>query len=159
MRNVKVLKRIKAGVHGYALHSEEDEGSPFSKGRSTISYRTNDLSSCLEDLVDGGWVIDGSDLPMKDARRATISGPMLDVTLEDDQVDKAPEPSDALVEGMEGVFGELTKRAKEDQDFSGLDNVGTRTYVAFWQRVGARIGRRKGDEIHWADGEVESIES
>lgn len=86
---------------------------------------------------------------------AVINGPMVDVSLEDDEVNYCPSPSPELSAGLRGDFNVLaqkqeTHRKKLGKKIPGpLDSVSISEYIKFWRYQGARIGHYENRKIVW----------
>lgn len=111
-------------------------------------------------LVEGGVVLDkrpafGS-YP-RGAMAEVMDGPMLDLDLAPKGEERCPEPSAVLLHGLQDGFLALAKKRATDQSWRGLDAVGLDVYLSRWRVLGARIGVRHGDAIHWEDGEQAPI--
>lgn len=117
----------------------------------TASTYSRDVGAYADRLIEGGWVVDKSGVPAVVGRRQTLSGPMFDVTLAAGEVDRCPQPSSIMLDGLEGVFGELAQRRADDEQWSGLDTVAVDVYAAGWAKVGARVGRKRGEIVVWED--------
>lgn len=111
---------------------------------SSISGYDKRLERAYVKLREGGWVVDKRPAFKKDyeaAYRAVISGPMDEPSLPDNAIDHW------------GV-----KIENPDLDtLKGYDYAGMGVYSAYWENLGARIGRRRGDNIVWNDGDIEPI--
>ena len=66
-------------------------------------------------------------------------------------------PSATLLAGLEGSMQRFAQMRADDDSFTGLDRVDLATFLRLWRDVGGRIGQRKGDQIHWEDGQDETI--
>ena len=82
-----------------------------------------------------------------------LSGPMVNVSLKDGDIDRCPEPSSELAFAVKGnQFGTLLKLQKESKStVRPLDSVSVSEYVRMWHEVGAQTGVIRGDTIVWDD--------
>jgi hypothetical protein len=99
---------------------------------SHISFPDNRLRPYLGELIEGGFVID--------KRAALEADPVLTA--------RTPLCDGSLPDGMRATF-----LGWRDQ----FDVVAPDVYAAWWEAHGARVGRRRGDKIVWADGAEEAI--
>lgn len=113
---------------------------------STCSITIYDkrLNAYLGNLVEGGTVIDKRTCAESDVIQYVFNGPMLKETLPSGTVDRMWEKGPMPYDGSE----------YRSSDFIALD-----LYISFWKNLGARIGKRIGDSIHWNDGEIQAIPS
>lgn len=121
-------------------------------GHGTRGYKGNRMSNyrrvprtdwILEELTEGGWFVCH---PKADSG-LRVSSPIVDTDA--DEVDPCPEPSDALIDGLEDGMHALAKLKKDDADFGGLDRVPTQVYVAWWQKRGAAIAQKVDGTLDW----------
>ncbi len=130
----------------------------FSKGVTTstsVSSYDRRFKACWARIEEGGYLLDKRPVGRDALVNGVLSGPMLDVDAT--ETSPCPKPSDAMVAGMEGAFGGLLAQRAADETWRGLDRVPMLDYLAFWAALGARVGRRIGDHIAWADGEISPI--
>lgn len=103
--------------------------------------------------------------PMADAWiKTSIGGPMLNTKLGPTEVSRF-DGRDNIVfkfmleshkEGIRNGFTQLCAMA-ENENFSGLDEVGIDIWLATKRSAGARIGRMEGKGIRWEDGSYSEI--
>ena len=123
---------------------------------TTTTYDTR-LGPNLGHLVEGGWVVDKRAAQERaDFVRNVVGGPMVDTRLSGADVDKCPAIDPFFGAALAGSFGALALLKMADEDFGGLDHVSPEAYAAFWATRGARIGRRSGNVVRWADGGPDS---
>jgi hypothetical protein len=134
-------------------------------GRTTEGAHVSSYDKRIETqyaaLVDGGVVVDkrpAFDANLKGAIKEVMDGPLLDMSLAPEAEERCPEPSDILLYGLEDTFQRWAKKRATDKGWKGLDSVGLEVYLRRWRALGARIGVRHGDTIHWEDGEEVAIQ-
>lgn len=125
--------------------------------RSTVHIYGSDLAPDLHRVVEGGHAVDLTVIPMARLIGASLNGPLLDTTIPAGEVDRCPVPSAILAAGLEGTFGLLARQKRAEPAWSGLDSVGTATYLAYWRVKGAKIGQRRGGVLAWEGGEEQPI--
>lgn len=112
--------------------------------KSSTSGMIGKLDPYLGDMLEGGIVVDKRSVPEKDIISEVFSGPMLDMDL--------PSRSKNV------VFGEPAP-CEPGEKLGGLDTISMDLYLLRWEKLGARIGYRLGNNIIWNDGEVMPIPS
>lgn len=138
---------------GIALGGPYGRGkTKFSKNSTTTSSMSSyeDLSYHYGDLVDGAPVVDKSKLSV-DQICSGLSYPNLDVDLPDGCAgdwDRQPFPFSA--------DRALAKEMGPD-GYRAAYTVSLDIHVEMCRRMGARVGKRQGDQIVWEDGGVEDI--
>jgi hypothetical protein len=109
-----------------------ENGQRFSMGFTTAS-----LTPYFGELREGGIVIDARPVGASIRMREAVSGPMVDVTL----------PSKSA-RGFGGTRTVLSMdSAGEDFDYVSMD-----IYADHWEKLGAKVGIRRGGKIHWNQG-------
>lgn len=81
-------------------------------------------------------------------------GPMVDVDLEPNAVDKCPNPSPIFAQAVAGnQFGALLAlQVVADRKKPGpLDSVDVQTYIQGWKKHGAKIGKIQNGSIVWEE--------
>lgn len=119
--------------------------NPYGSTPSSITTYDNRLENYFHRLMEGGTVIDkrpAFEANFNAAVRGVVSGPMLNPLLPDGTVNRL-------------FSGNIS--AQEAGQLSGLDNVSLDLYLAYWRKLGVRIGKRQGDSIVWEDGTIEPI--
>lgn len=123
-------------------------GSSFDKVQGDTS---SSLSGCYGKpeeyyhyLAEGAVFVDKRAVPSDSLISGVISGPMLSLSIGPNQVKTF----------ATGITEDITP----DFDPKSLDCVGINVYTEFWAKLGARIGYRRGDDMHWNDGSVEPIQ-
>ena len=126
---------------------------------STMSSYTRRLGPFLGELAPDGVVLDKWNVLDPLFTRLVISGPLVDVGLQDDEIDRCPEVPSYLLGpgGLSGGFETLAKVKQANPRWTGLDKISRKAYVELWRAAGARVGYRAGDYIQWEDGAVEPI--
>ncbi len=128
------------------------------------------LSSALEDLAEGGYVIDLRPLADHPQLRTWVfQAPMSNGRLEGDEIDRLSDEArlaaQQMLSGLGGDFQRLalfaSQRVGEPLDGSAgpFDAVSASYRAAYWGSRGARIGKRVGDTLYWSDGEQQTISS
>jgi hypothetical protein len=133
------------GVGGGGVHATAP--SQWSDTTAQITIYDRRLTPYFGDLVEGGVVIDKRPcVDRDDYVKMVVSGPIL---------------QESLPPGHKNVFDYGSPRTiipcTTEDKFSGLDYVSLDIYLALWSKMGAKIGKRVGDEIHWENGEITSI--
>lgn len=119
-------------------------------------------------LAEGGYVIDRC--PLEDHPHYSslcLRAPICNGHIEGDDIKRlskdAREFAATFSNHMEGAFSQLANAtalgdldAKEEA--GGMDYVSAAYLAAYWQKRGARVGKRKGNTIIWSDGEKQPIE-
>jgi hypothetical protein len=154
MRDNETFKMIFRG----AREGSGTVNGEYGGGASMSSYSMR-LGPFLGRVADGGTIIDKWNVEFKTAFDLAVNGPMVDVDLPEGSVDAAPEIPDYMLGpgGLQGGFLALAAVKKAKPGWRGLDRISLREYTDMWRSAGARIGIRKGDQIHWEDGVVEQI--
>lgn len=108
-------------------------------------------------IPDGTPVIDKRPaLQTPEGYQWVFRGPMVNVDLKTDQVDRCPQPSELFAAAVAGnAYGGLlamqeTSRALGESR-GPLDSVSIPEYVEGWRNVGARIGFYRSGNIVWLD--------
>lgn len=87
--------------------------------------------------------------------RHALRGPMVDVNLADDEVDRCPDPSPIFAAAVSGnQFGTLlamqsVAKAAAPAAPGPLDSVSRSAFIAGWLAVGARLGHYQNGRIVW----------
>lgn len=134
------------------------------KGSTISGYGSPDRphagDATRHDIPDGTPALDlHPALESDEGIRWAICGPMVNVDLADDEIDRCPDPSEifasAMVEASRdgnpyaGMLAthQVTKRR---QRAGSLDSVSRSEYIAGWLERGARLGRYEGGRIVWS---------
>jgi hypothetical protein len=128
-----------AGV--YAATVKVSFGS--SSSRASVTTYDPRLRCEVGNLIEGGVVVDKRTVSSDDLIHYVVAGAMLDLDL----------PA-GHCKGWGDIEPCEDAKARKGFDFVSLD-----LYLKLWRSLGARIGVRKGDEIHWEDGRVWQIPS
>jgi len=84
-----------------------------------------------------------------------IRGPMADIGLSDETVDRCPNPSsifaNAVADNQFGTLLILQKACTGSGEPGPLDSVSPRRYAQGWKARGARIGTIRNNAIVWED--------
>lgn len=115
---------------------------------SSISGYDTRLERAYVKLMEGGWVVDKRPAFERDhdaAYRAVFKGPIDEPSLPDWAISKLSMDRDVYIyyPPMDSI--------------GGTDYAGMGVYSEYWENLGARIGRRRGDNIIWNDGAIEPI--
>jgi len=117
-----------------------------SGSKSSSQIPDNRLHAYLGDLVEGGQVMDKRPcLEHPDFFLMVFSGPMLKEDLPPGTCNKAFSREVLLC------------TAADFPNLGGYDYLSLDLYTELWRQLGARIGKRIGDFIHWEDGECQPI--
>jgi len=149
---------------GIALAGAYLEGTSHGDKTSCTTYDTH-LERYYGRLVEGGIVIDKRPCGLDTIYAGVMRGPLVDVTLSPGTVKRFSEIQRAanplfLAGLLQSGWGPLLAHgmfAEPIDDYGSLDTVSLDLYIAYWGSRGARIGYRKGTEIHWTDGQIETI--
>lgn len=89
----------------------------------------------------------------------SFRSPLLNLALADQEIERCPEPSEALAAGVSGAFVtylacQTAHRASGAKTPGPLDSISCAAYVAYWRAAGARVGRLRegGTVIEWEGG-------
>jgi hypothetical protein len=132
----------------------------WGRGCSSSGYGTPERphAADMANRTDGQHIPDGCPVidkrEARDLVRAAIMGPMVNVDLADDGVDRCPVPSAMMAEALAGnQYGTLVTAQAVHRATSAapgpLDRVSTAVYVEFWRAAGARIGHYQAGRIVW----------
>lgn len=127
--------------------------TPWGKS-STTSYDKK-FETCWHQVVEGGYLIDKRPVDPGKLYDLTVHGPMLSLTATEPE--KCPEPSAMLLLGLSGAWQNLALRRAVDPEWRGLDQIPLLDYLAMWQHEGAKVGKRVGDIIEWADSTTSPV--
>lgn len=114
----------------------------FSISKISISIPDSDIEKYFVYLKEGGIVIDKRSIKSEEAINWVIKGPMLDETL-------PPNTKKVLFQG------ELA--CTDAKECSGVESVSLDLYCQLWEFLGAKIGKRVGNNIEWNDGKKSII--
>ena len=129
--------------------------------RSILSgYDRPDDPNVAKDLPDGVTVINKRDiLDNDDAIHLLISGPMVNVSLDDGEVSYLSDTLNSIVaqyakDDSGNSMGSLVRLQEQHRATAGtipgpLDQVSVPEYVKLWREVGATIGIVQGGRIVW----------
>ena len=141
-----------------------------------VSGQTVDGASCtvydrrlmpyLGEVVEGGYVLDKRSVLEEKPSLALLS-PMCRGDLPAGTVrrfrDSVPHPEEsivaqAIVQSPEHPLrGLVALMLLDGAELESFDEVAPDVFAAWWARRGARVGRRRGNEIVWANGDVTVI--
>lgn len=123
------------------------------------------LSPYLGEVVEGGYVLDKRAVLEENPALAFLS-PMCRGDLPAGTIrrfrESVPHPEDSIVaqsiitspeHPLRGLVGLMCQCA----DCESFDDVAPDVFAAWWADKGARVGRRRGNEIVWANGDVTAI--
>lgn len=123
------------------------------------SHPSDQMSHHVEPgTAEGAIVVDMRDaVATPEGYTWAIRGPMPDISLSDDAVERCPEPSpifaNAVADNQFGTLLTLQKahNAAGSTEPGPLDYVSPRTFAAGWKKRGARIGTVRKNAIVWDD--------
>ena len=150
---LRIAKLVTFGVGG--------DGVELGKGSHISGYGNPDRphASAPSDTLmipDGCPAIDMRPaVESGDGVKLAISGPMVNVDLADDDVDRCPEPSALMGVAMAGnAYGTMlavqkVSRLADPVKPGPLDKVSVKVYIGLWRDAGARIGHYMGGSIVW----------
>jgi len=151
MDKVKLLIKGHGGIIGY-------------KGEhSRVEIPSHDLDRYLYYIEENGYAMDTTVIPDDRLIPLVVRGPMVNVDLEPNQVDrfKGMEELKLIKSGLQGGFHMLADLAERIEArgvrFGGFDYVSLPIYLALYRKAGARIGIRRKNKIAWEDGAVTEI--
>ena len=148
---------LEFNLPGHVIHyiHTPEPGSSLNYSRCTLSgYERPDTfnvtgESRSDDInLEGAFVLDKRAV-LEDRPGLAVSMPMVDSELKPEAVDRCPQPSGAMLAGLQGSFKQLATIKAADPKFSGLDTVSVETFVDLWRKVGARVGRIIDGQIEW----------
>ena len=109
-----------------------------------------------KEAVDGALVYDAMDADYDAFSRMVISGPMLNLRLPPDGIERMDDHTRQIAGrmagpgGLGGAFKTLATKAATDREFSGLDYVGVGVYERLLREVpGVKFGRVQRGRIVW----------
>lgn len=117
-------------------------GVHFEGRNYTVSGGSSCFHTQLHRLAEGAVFVDKSHFTFSDLSKAVWEAPLHSFTVEEGKIDR---------------IGEGLLDYREGMPLGGFDRVSTSLFLAYWQKAGAKIGTRKGDEMHWSDGTVTEI--
>jgi hypothetical protein len=128
------------------------------------------LERALEDLTEGGYVIDLRPLADHPQLRSWVyQAPMSNGRLEGNEIDRFSDEerqaAQQMLSGLEGDFQKLAYLAAQrigeplDGGAGPFDAVSASCRAAYWGSRGARIGKRVGNILYWSDGKQQAIGS
>jgi hypothetical protein len=124
-------------------------------GSTCSGYGDPDNPHAAEGAPEGTPAIDMRNAKhSKEGIAMSVMGPMVDVDLADDEIDRCPTPSNLMAGAMKdshyGTMMALQAGHKQTSDKAGpLDKVSTNEYIRLWRIAGARIGHVYRDGIVW----------
>lgn len=128
------------GIAAAGVYAEAP--NKYSKHPASITIYDRRLRAYFGDMAEGGIVVDKRPcLEHPDFYRMVISGPMRGSWL-----------SEKTRETMHD-----TVKCHNAHEAKAFDYISTDLYLALWRDMGAKIGKRVGNEIHWEDGTKETI--
>ena len=142
-----------------------DPADPQSRGSTSGIWS---LERALEDLAEGGYVIDLRPLAAHPQLLSwVLRAPLSNGRLEDEQIERLPdevrEAARDLMPWLGGAYQWLAflaaTRSGEPADGSAgpFDGVSAASLAAYWGSRGARIGKRRGNAIDWSDGQRQPL--
>lgn len=116
----------------------------YSSTYNHISIPDGRMTCYFGDVVEGGWVVDKRPcIDREDFVHMVVCGPLL---------------KESLPDGMKlELFSNQPKVCEDAKECSGSDYVSLDLYLKLWRDMGARLGQRKDNEVHWENGEVTDI--
>lgn len=144
MARFEVLIRGNAGC--YAEMVPEDLCG--TRVRPSMSGMSSDLTAHYHELIEGGVVVDKEkcyEERFDESQHEVISGPMLDVDLPPAHM------------STNAYFSDMNYKSEPFKEGSRAIRVSLDVYLERWRKLGARVGKRVGNQIVWEDGLVENI--
>jgi len=137
--NYKVIGRGKAGWHAKTTNMSSSGGS---------------LETYVEQAAENCLVYDADKVDYALFVRLIVSGPMIDVDLPPNTVDRFTdrdrETIKNMLPGLSGGFEKIAKRAIDDETYGGLDTVSIDVYERLLRRLpGIKIGRVVKGKVVW----------
>ena len=148
-RRVEIVGAMGQGCYADGI---DEHGHQF----SVTYYRPSEQLErvAATDLSDGGWIVDKRQLANHpNAFKLVWNSPMVSLKA----ASTCPKPSDTMAAGLHGTFQAIAAYKLAKPDWQGLDYVGLESYLAYWQRNGARIGQRQGNSVHWTNGTITEL--
>ncbi len=133
-----------------ALNGWHGEGD-----KSRVSFYTNRLDDCLDYATEGCTILDKSMVAESDLIHNVISGPMVDVSLPPNTVDrfttKDKQTASNMLPGLGGAYAVLAKTAIEEtpEKYGSLDKLSLDLYVDLWRKLGAKVGTYTKGKVVW----------
>lgn len=119
----------------------------YGKGHKLSGFHS--VEAVLDQCAEGCVVLDKSDVDPKIGVRLVMSGPMLDVSLPPQTVDKFGDQK-ALEEMLPGLQdGFRTMAVAVLKGLSSFDSVSLDIYVAMWRNAGAKVGKVVNGAVVW----------
>lgn len=137
--NYKVIGRGKAGWHAKTTNMSSSGGS---------------LETYVEQAAEDCLVYDASNVEFSLFVRFIVNGPMIDVDLPPNSVDKFTErdrqTAKNMLPGLSGGFEKIAKRVIDDENYGGLDTVSIDVYERLLCRLpGIKIGHVVKGAVIW----------
>ena len=141
--NYKVIGRGKAGWHAKTTNMSSSGGS---------------LETYVEQAAENCLVYDADKTDYALFVRLIVSGPMIDVDLPPNTVDKFTErdreAAKRMLPGLSGGFEVIAKLAIDKEKYSGLDSVSLDVYEKLLRQLpGMKIGRVVHGKVVWESEE------
>lgn len=141
------MEKVKLVTFGLGGHGEYCEGCKING-----YYRPGNFKASKDRDYEGAVVLDQRGVFERRPMLA-LSEPMVNVNIT--EVERCPEPSSMMKEGLQGGFKTLLNmnevQRKSGSEFSGLDQIPLSMYVERWRGYGARVGKITNDEIAWEE--------
>lgn len=141
----KTMKLIERGLGG--ISAQFDKYSNLSSYYKNLEIFIKDHLNEIDDktvILDKTAALENNE----EAIRYVINGPMVDVSLPEDEVSPAPEIPDYMVEMLQGSFKSIAVNQKTNP--GSLDMVSLKTHVDSWVKLGARVGKVVDGKIIWS---------
>lgn len=148
--------------------------SEYVHGSTTGMYGEAGRARALQDLAEGGYVIDLRPLAEHPQLVSWVmQAPMANGQIEGDDIDRLPnevrKAAGEMAIGtalpmLQGEFQDLALAAAlrlfepSDNSAGAFDKVSAQYRASWWGSRGALIGRRVGDTMLWSDGRQQAIE-
>ena len=145
MQDKRKCKLLQIALNGW--HGEGD--------RSRVSFYTTHLDDCLDYALESCTILDKSMVAESDLIHNVISGPMVDVSLPPNTVDrfstKDKQTASKMLPGLGGAYSVLAKAAIEEtpEKYGSLDRLSLDLYVDFWRKLGAKVGTYTNGKVQW----------
>lgn len=171
-------RRAQFSLVTFAAWTEEASGqhlitpeSEYASGSTSGMYGEAGRERALQDLAEGGYVIDLRPLAEHPQfTRWVFDAPLPDGRIEGEDIERLPDrvrhaagEMAASPFGLQGAFHDLAiaafARMGEPLDGSTgmFDKVSAAYLAMYWGSRGARIGKRVGESVFWLDGTQQAI--
>jgi hypothetical protein len=146
MQNEKVVL-VQFGLGGHSIIFNR-------KGSSLSGYSNpeNFFQENKEIIANNTPVIDKRSI-LEISPFLAFQSPLIDPTLQDNQIDKCPQPSEAMAFGLSGSFQTLLllqeHHKMQSKEAGPLDSIGINDFINWWRSKGAKIGKVVNNSFVW----------